>query len=129
MPLKIEPLIVVEDVSRSRTFYQDVLLLEGAHGGDAYEMLVASEDLVLQLHRRDAHEHPGMWTADTRVGNGVILWFRTDDFDPAVDRVREAGAEIVAEPHVNPNAQQREIWFRDPDGYLVVVSGRMGEVR
>ena len=46
-----------------------------------------------------------------------------------VELLHQADAEIVAEPHVNPNAPQREIWFRDPDGYLVVTSGRMGEVR
>ena len=25
--------------------------------------------------------------------------------------------------HVNPNAKQRELWLRDPDGYTVVLAG------
>lgn len=125
--MKIEPLIVVENVAKSSAFYQSVLDLESAHGGDEYEMLVANGNLVLQLHRRDAHEHPGMWDPDVRVGNGMILWFRTNDFDKVVSRVRETNARIVAEPHINPNAKQHEIWFRDPDGYLVVVADNIGD--
>ena len=40
---------------------------------------------------------------------------------------RNAGAAIVAGPLVNPNARQHEIWFRDPDAYLVVVSDHFGD--
>lgn len=125
--IKIEPLIVVKDVPLSSGFYQRTLGLASAHGGDEYEMLMADGKLVLQLHHRDTHEHPGLWEPNVRAGNGAALWFRTNDFDRAVTRIREANAEIVAEPHVNPNAQQHEIWFRDPDGYLVVVSDSFGD--
>jgi hypothetical protein len=34
-----------------------------------------------------------------------VLWFQVDDFDAAVARARGLGAEIVLEPHVNPNPQ------------------------
>ena len=125
--MKIEPLIVVKDVLLSSRFYQSTLGLESAHGGDEYEMLMADGKLVLQLHHRDAHEHAGMWEPNIRAGNGVVLWFRTNDFEGVVTKIREANAEIVAEPHVNPNAQQHEIWLRDPDGYLVVVSDNFGD--
>jgi hypothetical protein len=33
-------------------------------------------------------------------------------------------AQVVEEPHVNPNAGHREIWLRDPDGYVVVIAGK-----
>ena len=45
------------------------------------------------------------------------------NFEVDVARVRASGARVQTEPHVNPNAQQPEIWLRDPDGYLVVVPG------
>lgn len=125
--MTIEPMIVVKSVAFSSAFYQRVLGLESAHGGDEYEMLMADGRLVLQLHHQDAHEHPGMWRPDVPPGNGMVLWFRTDDFDAAVSRVRASKAEIVAEPHVNPNARQHEIWLRDPDGYLVVISNHFGD--
>ena len=59
------------------------------------------------------------------VGNGVLVWFEVpeNDFDAVVERARKAGAEVVRDVEINPNAKQRELWFRDPDGYLVVVAG------
>jgi len=54
----------------------------------------------------------------------VLLWFETTDFDAAVQAARALEAEIVEEPHENPNSGRREIWLRDPDGYVVVVAGR-----
>jgi hypothetical protein len=43
-------------------------------------------------------------------------------FDEVVARIRSGDARVVADVHVNPNAQHREIWLHDPDEYLVVVS-------
>jgi hypothetical protein len=34
-----------------------------------------------------------------------------------------AGAPVVRDVAVNPNAQQLELWIRDPDGYVVVLAG------
>jgi predicted enzyme related to lactoylglutathione lyase len=56
----------------------------------------------------------------------VLLWFQIESFDAAVSRARELGAEILEEPHTNPNAGQREIWLRDPDGYVVVLASEPG---
>ena len=60
-------------------------------------------------------------------GHGVVLWFQVDDFDPAVERARRLKAQIIGEPHFNPAPQHREIWLRDPDGYVVVVASPDGE--
>ena len=127
--MKIEPLITVKDVQLSSRFYQETLGLQSGHGGDEYEMLMSGGELVLQLHHQDAHDHPGMWEPNLQEGNGVVLWFRTPDFETAVEKIRAVNAQIVAEPHINPNAQQYEIWFHDPDGYLVVVSSEMGSTQ
>jgi catechol 2,3-dioxygenase-like lactoylglutathione lyase family enzyme len=125
--MKIEPLIVVSDVEKSSKFYQAVLGLQSAHGGEEYEMLTHEGSLVLQLHKSDVHEHPTMWQGGVPNGNGILLWFRTKEFESTVSKIRKSGTTIVAEPHVNPNARQHEIWFRDPDGYLVVVSDYFGD--
>jgi hypothetical protein len=44
-------------------------------------------------------------------------------FEAAVERACAHGAEVVTDVHVNPNAKQRELWLRDPDGYTVVIAG------
>lgn len=125
--MKIEPLIVVENVAESSLFYQKILECESGHGGDEYEMLMKDGKLLLQLHHKDAHDHPLMYTEAVPVGNGVMLWFRTSDFDKAVERVKKYSPNVVADAHVNPNARQHEIWFKDPNGYTVVISNNFGD--
>ena len=116
-------MLVVSDVEASSRFYCDVIGLESGHGGDEYEQLLHQGELIMQLHDDDTHDHHGMLADDAVRGNGVLVWFEVADFDAAVERVRASGAPIRAEVHENPNAKQQEIWFDDPDGYRVVVSG------
>jgi hypothetical protein len=56
-----------------------------------------------------------------------LLWFEVDDFDAVVEQARELRAQIVQEPHLNPRPNHREMWLRDPDGYVVVVASPDGE--
>jgi len=55
-------------------------------------------------------------------GNGLLLFFRVDDFDVALKRARALAIRLEEEPHVNPNTQTREFSLRDPDGYYVTIS-------
>jgi predicted enzyme related to lactoylglutathione lyase len=55
-------------------------------------------------------------------GNGLLLFFRVDDFDVALKRARALVARFEGEPHVNPNTGTREFSLRDPDGYYVTIS-------
>ncbi len=117
-------MLVVRDVEASSRFYQQVLGAESGHGGNEYEQIVAGGEIVLQLHDADVEDHHGRLSdPDQPHGNGVLLWFEVADFDARVEAVRATGAEIVTDVHTNPNAKQPEIWFRDPDGYLVVLAG------
>ena len=117
-------MIVVRDVPASSRFYAQILGAESGHGGEEYEQLVSDGELILQLHHIDVEDHHGpLASPDVPLGNGTLLWFEVSDFDATVERVRSAEAVIERDVHVNPNAKQREIWLRDPDGYLVVVAG------
>ena len=126
--MKAQPLITVRDVEASSRFYRLVLGAQSGHGGREYEQIVYDGALVLQLHHRDAHEHPHLFDDRVAVGNGVLLWFLTDQFDAAVERLRQAGAKILEEPHVNPLAGHRECLFLDPDGYKVVFASPYGDL-
>jgi len=52
----------------------------------------------------------------------------TDEFDAAIERANALRAEILEGPRVNPNANHREFWLRDPDGYVVVIAGPYGDL-
>jgi len=120
-----QPLLAVRDVPAASRWYQNVLGAQSAHGGDEYEQVVVEDRMVLQLHLlEEAHHHGALATPGVPLGNGVAVWFEVDDMDAAIARIRKAGATIVTDVHVNPNAGHREIWLRDLDGYLVVLAGR-----
>jgi hypothetical protein len=55
-------------------------------------------------------------------GNGLLLFFRVDDFDLALQRARALVRRLEEEPRVNPNTETREFSLRDPDGYYVTIS-------
>jgi catechol 2,3-dioxygenase-like lactoylglutathione lyase family enzyme len=132
--MRPQPLIAVADVEASSRWYQRLLDCESAHGGAEYERLVWNGELILQLHDwRVDHDHGPIGDSDDSHGNGALLWFETDDFDAAVARATELGAEIVMAPHRNPppgeagGPAHREIWLRDLDGYTVVLASPDGE--
>lgn len=119
-----QPLLSVRDVPKSSRWYQQVLDAQSAHGGEEYERLTVDGELVLQLHElEEGHHHGALAKPGVALGNGVAVWFEVADFGAAVARIRKAKAEVVTDVHVNPNAQHREIWLHDPDGYLVVLAG------
>lgn len=127
--MRPQPLLSVADVDTASRFYARLLDGDDTHGGRHGEgprestRIEVGGRLVLQLHRVDAgHHHGPLADPGVPLGNGVAVWFSTDAFDATVARVRALGAELVHDVHVNPNARQREIWLRDPDGYLVVLA-------
>lgn len=125
-----QPLIAVRDVEASSRWYQQLLGGRSGHGGAEYEQILdESGTFILQLHAWDAHEHPHMGDPAVKpYGNGVLLWFQVEDFVGALTRARALSARILEGPRVNPNANHREVWLRDPDGYVVVLAGAYGDV-
>ena len=122
--IRPQPLIVVADVEATSRWFQEVLGLTSGHGGTEYEMLMDGDTLVAQLHQWEADEHPHLGDpADPSRGNGVLLWFATDDFDGIMARADKTGAEVLDGPLANPNSHLREIWLRAPEGYVVVLAG------
>ena len=132
---RAQPLIAVRDVRAASQWYARLLGARrlGGQGGqddhdDLYDRIYAGEQLILQLHAWDEEDHPNLVDrGKAPPGHGVLLWFEVDDFDAAVARATALAAEVVEPPHVNPNPQHREIWLRDPDGYLVVLASPDGE--
>lgn len=129
----VEPqtLIAVRDVRASSRWYATLLgadaLPDHPHR-DVYDRIFVSGRMVLQLHAWDEEDHPNLTNREAApVAHGVVLWFQVDDFDAAVARSRALKAEVVEGPYVNPAPQHRELWLRDPNGFVVVVCSPDGE--
>lgn len=122
--MKPQPLVVLTDVEAGSRWFQDVLGLVSGHGGAEYEMLLDDGELVAQLHQWEADEHPHLGNpGDPSRGNGILLWFATDDFDAVLRNVAAAQAVVLDGPLLNPSSGLREVWLRGPEGYVVVVAG------
>jgi catechol 2,3-dioxygenase-like lactoylglutathione lyase family enzyme len=120
-------IIGVADVSRSVAWYQSLLgLPQTAPAHDYFGQIVDTDGTVLLcLHAWDAHEHPSLTSPEAATpGNGLLLFFRVDDFDAALPRARELVVHLDEEPHLNPNTRTMEFSLRDPDGYYVTISAQ-----
>jgi catechol 2,3-dioxygenase-like lactoylglutathione lyase family enzyme len=118
-------IIGVADVAHSCRWYQALFgqaLTPPAH--DYFGQIVDSDGTVLLcLHEWGAHEHPTLKSPDVATpGNGLILFFRVDDFQAALSRARSLGAPFAEEPGENANTGTMEFALRDPDGYYVMIS-------
>jgi catechol 2,3-dioxygenase-like lactoylglutathione lyase family enzyme len=118
-------IIGVSDVSGSFKWYQALLgLPETAPAHEGWGQILDSDGTVLLcLHAWGAHEHPPLMSPDrVQPGNGLLLFFRVDDYDKALKRARALVERFEEEPHLNPNTQTMEFSLRDPDGYYVTIS-------
>jgi catechol 2,3-dioxygenase-like lactoylglutathione lyase family enzyme len=118
-------IIGVADVGRSFKWYQSLFGQPAtlpAH--DIFgQILDADGTVLLCLHQWGPHGHPPLTSPDrSEPGNGLLLFFRVDDFDKALPRARALVARLEEEPHVNPSTGTQEFALRDPDGYYVMVS-------
>ena len=87
------------------------------------QVLHSDGTVLLCLHQWGAHDHPSLMSRDNATpGNGLLLFFRVDDFDMALKRARALVARLEEEPHANPATGTEEFSLRDPDGYYVTVS-------
>jgi len=118
-------IIGVRDVPGSFKWYQSLFgQPEKPPGHDYFGQILDTDGTVLLcLHRWGAHEHPSLMSPDeASPGNGLLLFFRVDDFDLALKRARALVGQFEEEPHVNPNTETREFSLRDPDGYHITIS-------
>jgi len=118
-------IIGVGNVPGSFKWYQTLFGQPATPPAHNYFAQIRDSDgtVLLCLHGWGAHEHPSLASPDQGTpGNGLLLFFRVDDFDLALQRARALVSRLEEEPHVNPNTQTKEFSLRDPDGYYVTIS-------
>ncbi len=118
-------IIGVSDVSTSFTWYQSLFGQPETQPGHAEfgQILDSDGTVLLCLHQWGTHEHPSLRSPDEATpGNGLLLFFRVDDFKMSLKRARTLVARLEEEPHANPNTRTMEFALRDPDGYYVSIS-------
>jgi len=117
--------IGVRDVAHSFKWYQSLFGQPATRPGHDYwgQIVDADGTVLLCLHQWGAHEHPTLTSPDSATpGNGLLLFFRVDDFEMALERARSLVDRLEEEPDVNQATGTMEFALRDPDGYYVMIS-------
>jgi lactoylglutathione lyase len=108
------PILEVSDVSRSLRFYADLLGFRKTFSFDGDD----GQPVFASLELEDGTSL-GIAGATDRVESATTaIWMYTDDVDAAVAELREAGAEVIAEPEDKPWGE-RVASIADPDGYTI----------
>jgi catechol 2,3-dioxygenase-like lactoylglutathione lyase family enzyme len=118
-------IIGVSDVPDSFKWYQSLLgQPETPPAHDYFGQILDTDGTVLLcLHQWGAHDHPSLMSPDQAPpGNGLLLFFRVDDFDLVLKRARAMVVRLEEEPNRNPNTGTMEFSLRDPNGYYVTIS-------
>ena len=120
---KIDPIIAVKDVAASSKWYEAIFSCRRTHGGDEFAVLVSeNNEVLICLHQWGRHEHPTMANADIPPGNGLILYFKTDNVNDIRQNVAKANWPVEEDIHLNTNSNKMEFSFRDPDGYYWTIT-------
>jgi catechol 2,3-dioxygenase-like lactoylglutathione lyase family enzyme len=118
-------IIGVSDVATSFKWYQSLFgqpATSPAHS-DFGQLLDSDGTVLLCLHQWGVEDHPSLKSPNNGTpGNGLLLFFRVDDYEMALRRAHALVARFEEEPHVNPNTETEEFSLRDPDGYYVTIS-------
>ena len=89
-------IVGVGDVPSSLKWYQALFGQPATVPAHDYfgQILDSDGTILLCLHEWGAHEHPPLMSPDHATpGNGLLLFFRVDDFDAAVPSLATAAYE------------------------------------
>ncbi|NQW09715.1 MAG: VOC family protein [Alphaproteobacteria bacterium] len=129
------PEFVVSDIAASRRFYTEglgfMVLFDRPEEGFAYLNLDRVQIMLVQ-NRDDLTVVKILGPQTPPFGVGSHLQIAAPDVDAMVDRLAERGHAILKGPTDvwrrvrDLECGQREIWLRDPDGYLLRFHADLG---
>ena len=118
-------IIGVSDVAARFRWYQSLLGIPETFPAHEYFGQIVQEDgtVLLCLHSWGEHHHHSLVSPDrAESGNGLLLFFRVDNYDTSLANARELVDRLEEEPSLNPSTGTMEFSLRDPDGYYVTIS-------
>ena len=134
----MSPNLMVTDVPKSLAFYVDGLggtiafTVDPDHNSDMEggilpgtifaSVRLGDGEMMLQERGNLAEDAPHAFSVDDQPGGTFSLYFRVDDVDAVLGRLeaRSEGVEIV-KPLQMTWYGMKEVWVRDPDGYVITV--------
>lgn len=118
--------LLVEDMTRAKNFYQDVLGLEIESDLGAYVELKAHEHVLFALFERAAMQagEPGIAISPV-AGQHAAIEFEVENVDTFYESLRSKGVQFADEPRDHPEWGLRTAFLYDPDGNLFCLYNRI----
>lgn len=117
------PNLIVEDVKRSQSFYQDKLgfetVLTVPETGVLDFAMLKQGDVTIMLQSIKAHIEALPDFKDEKIGGTIFLYFDVEDIDAIYKKVNSAGAELVVDINTTFYGA-KEFTIKDSDGYLLI---------
>jgi predicted enzyme related to lactoylglutathione lyase len=104
--------LLVRELETSRRFYADVIGLKTSPEIRPNAVAFATQPIGFAIRQSQID-------LEAVPGQGVILWFRTDDASALHAHLKEEGVSITQELAEGPFGKM--FTFSDPDGYLITV--------
>lgn len=117
------PVLFINDLSQSKTFYVDVLGFNLVHEDDTSIALTMGADMVLLVTVGSATDMLAGETPDSPLGqkpSGIFNLF-VDNVDAEYDRLSMDGVEFFIAP-MDRSWGRRTAHFKDPDGFIWEIS-------
>lgn len=119
------PLILVEDIGRSRAFYEHLLGQKVKFDFGEDVQFEGNFSIHLKSHYLsllgDATQY-----ADSGQAPWGELYFETDELEAVFQRLNEAGVEFIHVIHEQPWGQRAMVLY-DPDGHILEIGEPMEE--
>lgn len=79
-------------------------------------------EILICLHKWGEHKHPTMMNPNIMPGNGLILYYKTNNLDDIRQNIKKMNYPIEEDVHLNPNSNKKEFSLRDSDGYFITIT-------
>ncbi len=109
-------IVLVGDVERSKTFYQDIL---GLTVDKAYDTIVIFKE-GLAVHDAKLYSHYIERTYTPMAESNVIFYFTTPNLEEEYLRLKEKKVSFIHGIQVQ-NWGEKCMRFYDPDGYIIEI--------
>ncbi len=130
---KLVPELLVSDISKSLSFWLDLLGFGIAYRRPAEKFVYLQRPEGIQIM---LSERSGKWETaplDRPYGRGAMFQLYVEDWDAllasvnAADWPLHAGPREVWRRHGDREGGQREFFVQDPDGYLLMIAQSIGQ--
>ena len=119
------PLIVVNDISISRHFYEQLLEQKVQYDFGPNVSFEGNLAIHLRSHFQELLGEESQYPITLKTHNGE-LYFEADALEPIFERLRQAGAEFISEIQEQPWGQLAMRLY-DPDGHILEIGESMEE--